>query len=142
MTGFVMLLVSESSHIKYAGTFLAAAGIYSNVPQCTAWNGNNIGGSTKRSVGMAMQVGIGNLGGVISAYLFLSNDSPRFRHGYAALIGFCLMACILSICMTTYFRVENARRDCQHKRPEEYTHAKRKLEREKGEYASFFRYTV
>jgi hypothetical protein len=59
MFGFVMLLSSKSTQIKYGGTFMAAIGIYSNVPQCTAWNGNNIGGSTKRSVGMAMQVGIG-----------------------------------------------------------------------------------
>jgi hypothetical protein len=142
MLGFIMLLVSESDHVKYAGTFLSAAGIYSNVPQCTAWNGNNIGGSTKRSVGMAMQVGCGNLGGIISAYMFLTKDAPRFRHGYGALIGFCLMACLLSIFMTFYFRKENASRDRDYKRPQDYTIEEKMLERSKGNDASFFRYTV
>jgi len=58
-----MLLLSKNEHVKYGGTFFVTTGIYSNVPQCTAWNANNIGGTTKRSVGMAMQVGVGNLAG-------------------------------------------------------------------------------
>ncbi len=32
-------------------------GVYPNVPQGVAWNGNNIGGSLKRAVGIAMHVG-------------------------------------------------------------------------------------
>lgn len=137
-----MLLVSDTDHIKYAGTFLAASGIYSNVPQCTAWNGNNVGGSTKRSVGMAMQVGIGNLGGTISAYMFLARDNPHYTPGHSALIGFCAMSCVLSAFMTIYLRRENARRDREYKRPEEYTAEERMAERHLGDNASFFRYTV
>ena len=142
MLGFILLLCSENTHTKYGGTFLAAIGIYSNVPQCTAWNANNIGGSTKRSVGMAMQVGIGNLGGVISAYMFLPKDAPAFRHGHAALIGFCSMACILSIIMTMYLRYENKHRDGKGKHPREYTSNEKAAERTLGDHASFFRYVV
>jgi hypothetical protein len=137
-----MLLASENLHVKYGGTFLAASGIYANVPQCTAWNGNNIGGSTKRSVGMAMQVGVGNLGGTISAYIFLPKDAPHYRHGHGALVGFCAMACLLSIFMTIMLRRENARRDRENKRPEEYTTEEKAAERHLGDNASFFRYTV
>lgn len=137
-----MLLASENLHVKYGGTFLAASGIYANVPQCTAWNGNNVGGSTKRSVGMAMQVGIGNLGGTISAYIFLPKDAPHYRHGHGALIGFCAMACLLSIFLTIVLRRENARRDRVNKRPEDYTAEEKAAERHLGDHASFFRYTV
>lgn len=52
-----MLLSSQSNGVKYAGCFFAASGIYPNVPQGVAWNGNNIGGSVKRGVGIAMHVG-------------------------------------------------------------------------------------
>ncbi len=48
MAGFTMLLTSHHPHVQYAGTFFAASGIYANVPGGVAWNGNNIGGSTKR----------------------------------------------------------------------------------------------
>lgn len=50
--GFSLQIVSENLKLKYAGTFLAAIGIYTNIPQGVAWNGNNIGGSTKRGVGI------------------------------------------------------------------------------------------
>jgi hypothetical protein len=43
-----------------------------------AWNGNNIGGSLKRGVGIAMHVGFGNLGGVIAAFVYQSRYAPRY----------------------------------------------------------------
>ncbi|QDS72837.1 hypothetical protein FKW77_006964 [Venturia effusa] len=143
MVGLLMLLLSTSNHVKYAGVFFTTVGIYSNVPQCTAWNSNNIGGTTKRSVGMAMQVGMGNLAGTMSAYMFLPKDQPKgFASGYKGLLGLAAMSCALSIGMSVYLRMENSRRDREFKRPEEYTVEEMALEREKGDNASFFRYTV
>ena len=75
--GFVMLASSGKPGVQYAGTFFAASGIYPLVPMGVAWNGNNIGGSLKRGVGIAMHVGWGNLGGTIAAFMFLAKDSPR-----------------------------------------------------------------
>lgn len=57
--GFFMLIFATNNHVRYAGVFFATAGIYPNVPQGVAWNGNNIGGSLKRGVGIAMHVGFG-----------------------------------------------------------------------------------
>ena len=45
--GLIMLIAAHSPEVKYAGTFFFATGVYPNVPQCMAWNGNNVGGSTK-----------------------------------------------------------------------------------------------
>ncbi len=53
------------------------AGIFPTVPLIGAWNSNNIGGSLKRGVGIAMQVGFGNLGGAIAGFVYLSTDEPR-----------------------------------------------------------------
>lgn len=108
-----------------------------------AWNGNNIGGSFKRAVGIAMHVGFGNLGGCIAAYIYLPKDSPQFRTGHAILIGTLSMSTILSILMSTYLRRENARRDRENpKRPDEYTQEEMAAESHLGDKASFFRFTV
>jgi hypothetical protein len=56
---------------------LITSGIYPTVPLIGVWNSNNIGGSLKRSVGIAMQVGIGNLGGIIASFVYRSADEPR-----------------------------------------------------------------
>ncbi|KAL4899061.1 hypothetical protein BDW74DRAFT_189540 [Aspergillus multicolor] len=140
--GFIMLISSDNNGVKYAGTFFAASGIYPNVPQGVAWNGNNIGGSFKRSVGIAMHVGCGNLGGVLSSFIYRSQDKPHYRIGHGTLIGCLTMSTILCTIMTVYLRRENARRDREFKAPNEYSETERAAEREKGDYASFFRYTV
>jgi hypothetical protein len=137
-----MLASSKSPHVKYGGTFLAASGIYPNVPQGVAWNGNNIGGSVKRGVGIAMHVGFGNMGGAIAAYIYQSKFAPQYLPGHGTLIGTLSMSTILCIIMTIYLRRENARREAEYKKPEEYTDEEKKAEREKGDHATFFRYTV
>jgi nitrate/nitrite transporter NarK len=142
MVGSVMLIASHNNGVKYAGCFFLATGIYPNVPQGVAWNGNNIGGSLKRGVGIAMHVGFGNLGGTISGYLFLARDGPRYLSGHSTLLAFQAMACCLSILMTLYLRRENARRDREYKPPSDYTEGENAAEREKGDDATFFRYTV
>lgn len=142
IVGFVMLLVSQNIYVKYAGCFLIVGGVYPNVPQGIAWNGNNIGGSLKRGVGLAMHVGFGNLGGIIASYSFLTKDSPRFLSGISMLIGLLCMSLILQAAMTAFYRLENARRDRQYKAPEMYTEEERLQERERGDLATFYRYTV
>lgn len=57
IVGFVILAAVESNGAKYFAAFMITCGIYPNVPQGVAWNGNNIGGSLKRGVGIAMHVG-------------------------------------------------------------------------------------
>lgn len=79
--GFTMLISTENVHIQYAGTFLAASGIYANIPGGVAWNSNNIGGSTKRAVGLGLHAACANLGGIFASYLFQSKQAPRYLLG-------------------------------------------------------------
>ncbi|KAG9235966.1 major facilitator superfamily domain-containing protein [Amylocarpus encephaloides] len=144
--GFIMLASSGKAPVQYIGTFLATSGIYPLVPMGVAWNGNNIGGSLKRGVGIAMHVGFGNLGGAISAFCFLAKYSPRFIPGLVTLASTCTMSLVLSVCMHFYLKTENARRDrwaIEHNmHPGNYTEEQKVAEREMGDNATFFRYTV
>ncbi|CAN8100244.1 unnamed protein product [Discula destructiva] len=142
MIGLAMLIATENNAVRYTGCFFLASGVYPNVPQGVAWNGNNIGGSLKRGVGIAMHVAFGNMGGMISAYLYQTKDRPRYFPGHGTLMGMQFMAAVLSTLMTIYLRRENARRDRMFKPPHEYTEAEREAEREMGDNASFFRYTI
>ncbi|VUC20936.1 unnamed protein product [Clonostachys rosea] len=142
LIGFVMLLSTQNSTAKYIGCFLAAAGIYPAVPQGVTWNSNNIGGGMKRGAGIAMQVGFGNISGIISSYLFLPKDSPTYYPGIGSLAGLYTLALLLCTLMTIYLRRENARRDREYSSPENYTAEQRYIEREYGDNATYFRYTI
>ncbi|KAF4626079.1 hypothetical protein G7Y89_g12079 [Cudoniella acicularis] len=142
IAGFLLLLMSGILHVQYAGTFLAAASIFSLVPMIGAWNSKNVGGSLKREVGIAMQVGFGNLGGIIAAFVYQSKDEPRFIRDHAILIGLVSMSLVLTIFMTIYLRRENARRDAllseQHVFLENYRIETKIEQREKGDNALFY----
>lgn len=132
----------QHAGVRYFGCFLLASGLFPSVPQGIAWNSNNIGGALKRGVGIAMNVSCGNLGGVVAAYLFLKKDAPRYFPGFGTLLGCQTMAFILAVGMTIHLRRENARRDASYKPPSEYTEEEKTAERERGDDASFFRYTI
>lgn len=55
--GLVMTVASQNYHVKYAGCFFAALGIFAAVPQGVAWTSANAGGTTKRGVAIALHVG-------------------------------------------------------------------------------------
>ncbi|EXM09654.1 major facilitator superfamily domain-containing protein [Fusarium oxysporum II5] len=140
--GLILLIAVRHSGVRYFGCFLLASGIFPSIPQGIAWNSNNIGGSLKRGVGIAMNVSCGNFGGIIASYLFMTKDAPRYFPGFGTLLGCQVMALILSIWMAIYLRRENARRDATHKDPSLYTEDEKQAEREKGDNATFFRYTI
>lgn len=138
--GFALLISTSNPHVQYAGTFLTTCGIYPLVPMGVAWNGNNIGGSTKRAVGIAMHVGFGNLGGIVSAFSYRSKDAPRYYAGHGLLMATTSMSLCLCIFMTLYLRRENSRRDAlmasQGYTLESYSEDMKEAEREKGDNAT------
>lgn len=142
LVGLIMLAASKSPHVKYAGTFFFAVGVYTNTPMIMAFNANNSGPSSKRSVALAMQAMVGNFGGVLSSFIYLSKDAPRFTKGHCINIGLVSMSILISTIMTLYYRRENARRDREYKAPDQYTPEERASESHKGDAAPFFRYTV
>jgi len=74
-----------------------------------------------------MQVACGNLGGVLSSFLFLTKDSPHFYPGHGTLIAILSMSTAACIGMRWYLAREN-----------------QKLEqrKERGENVGSFVYTI
>lgn len=81
--GFIMCISSSNPHVVYGGVFVAACAIYPAFPGVITWLSNNLAGSYKRSAGMAIQIGVGNLGGVGCPPLLHCRSRPgRFRSSF------------------------------------------------------------
>ncbi|KAI1066679.1 hypothetical protein LB507_011087 [Fusarium sp. FIESC RH6] len=74
--------------VVYGGVFIAACAIYPAFPGVITWLANNLSGSYKRSVGMAIQIGVGNLGGAMASNFYRQKDGPRYILGHALELGF------------------------------------------------------
>ena len=65
--GYIILIASRTPALSYVGVYLAACGIYPNIPNTIAWVSNNVEGSYKRSVTLAMVISFGNINGAVSS---------------------------------------------------------------------------
>jgi hypothetical protein len=56
VVGFAMLIGTHNNHVKYAGVFLGAMGIYPCIPNTIVWASNNFEGVYKRGVMMGLVI--------------------------------------------------------------------------------------
>lgn len=86
--GFGLCIGTSNPKVVYGGVFVAACAIYPSFPGNIAWLSNNLAGSYKRSAGMAIQIGVGNLGGAMASNFYRARDAPRYHLGHALELGF------------------------------------------------------
>ncbi|OMP81323.1 putative transporter [Diplodia seriata] len=109
--GFSMLLGSTSPAVKYAGTFLGAAGIYPCISNTISWASNNVEGVYKRGITIGFVIGWGNLNGVVSSNIYRQQDRPRYLVGHGVVLAYLVAFLLLgSIATHIALRRENSRR--------------------------------
>ncbi|KAG1866149.1 MFS general substrate transporter [Suillus subluteus] len=111
LVGYILLYCSVQAGPSYVGACLAAAGNFPTVPVILAWAGSNAGGDLKRGVVLATVIGISNLGGVCSSFIYI--DPPRFHIGHGTNMGFISLSIIMSLfAMWNYNRL-NKKKEAQ-----------------------------
>ncbi|EIW82847.1 MFS general substrate transporter [Coniophora puteana RWD-64-598 SS2] len=104
LVGYIILYTTDSAGPSYAGSIIAAVGVFPTIAVNLAWASANAGGDMKRGVAIAMVIGIGNLGGICSSFIY--NDPPRFHIGHGTIMGFlCLSAIMSAFAMWDYNRL-------------------------------------
>ncbi|GAB0133001.1 hypothetical protein EsDP_00001421 [Epichloe bromicola] len=122
IAGFAILrAVNDNTNLQYAALFLAAMGAYTAMPIIVCWFNMNLGGHHRRAVGSAWQVGFGNLGGIIAAFVFEQDKGGKsdYSLGYSCCIGFCcvsIVACAIYAlgCRKANNDRRNGDKDAQH----------------------------
>ncbi len=76
LVGYLILIVSRNATLSYVAVYLAACGIYPTIPNIIAWVSNNVEGSYKRSVSLAMVISFGNINGAVSSNVVRTRVRP------------------------------------------------------------------
>ena len=97
--------------LQYAGCIIVAIGLYVSVGVPISWMPNNLPSPYKRAAGNGLMFTTSNCAGVISSYICLSKDAPRYTMGHAIVLAFVLSSGIMFAGMTVYLRSENRKRD-------------------------------
>jgi len=140
LVGYIVLYFEQTrASGGYVGTFLVTIGAFPNVAVMLAWAGGNAGGAVKRGVALALVIGLGNLGGICSSFIYY--DPPHFHHGHGTSMGCLAMSIVLTtFAMWNYKRLNKekdalcARENITEKDHQRYVYM--------GDDSPLFRYTI
>ncbi|KAH6607284.1 MFS permease [Trichoderma cornu-damae] len=110
IVGYSLCIASSNPRVVYGGIFLAAGAIYPALPGAVTWLSNNLSGSYKRSAGMAIQIGIGNLGGAMASNFYRQADMPRYTLGHGLELGFISLGIIAGLVLILSYYTVNKKR--------------------------------
>ncbi|KAF8507966.1 MFS general substrate transporter [Hysterangium stoloniferum] len=108
-TGYIILIASRNPALSYFAVFLAASGIYPLIRD--VWFSNNVEGTYKRSVTLAMIISFGNINGAVSSNVYRAHDKPWYRLGHGIVLMYIGIGFITTLITIYLLRKENARRD-------------------------------
>ncbi|KAL0943445.1 major facilitator superfamily transporter [Colletotrichum truncatum] len=114
LIGLIILVVIDArSHIgvAYFATFLLTSGAY--IPSCLvhSWHNNNNLSENSRAATTGLLVGLGNLGGILSAATFRTTYAPRYAPTLIATAGCNVVCIVFTLWLGISMRRENARRN-------------------------------
>lgn len=116
LVGLIILAcidVLANKGVAYFACFMLAAGAY--IPSCLfhSWHNNNNLNENARAATTGLLVGLGNLGGIVSAATFRQEYAPKYIPTLAATAA-CNVTCIIfTLCLGGWMKLDNRRRDKQ-----------------------------
>ncbi|KIW82442.1 hypothetical protein Z517_05469 [Fonsecaea pedrosoi CBS 271.37] len=102
---------SVSVGVRYFALYLLQSGLVVAQPGIVGWLSNNLGGHYKRGVGIAMQLSLGNIGGIIGSNIYLKSQAPTYHVGFGTGVGLLSAGAVASCILLWYLRRENRLRD-------------------------------
>ena len=109
--GFLLMGWGPNTGGKLTGVFFSMTGIQCIIPTVFTFMSNNIVSVKNRKVGIALQIVVGAVGGVVGSQIFRVQDAPKYRPGMYAAFALMGLFVINVVGITEYFRRQNKKAD-------------------------------
>ncbi|KAH8799101.1 major facilitator superfamily domain-containing protein [Xylogone sp. PMI_703] len=113
--GYVVLATVQTSGVRYFAVFLAAAGVFSTIPNIIAWTLNNQGSDTRRGAGIILINVVGQCGSVLSSRIYPISETPRYVKGHSICASFMLFTTFLAFALRFLLDRDNKKLERQQK---------------------------
>lgn len=126
---------------SYTACILACMGIYPAMPAVTAWAANNLAPASRRAVGLALNICVGNMGGIMGSYMFFDSDAPVYGTGFGLSLAFGLSGLIMALVAEATYKWGNKKKEAL---TEDQVHAMYTHDQllKMGDKSPLFRYTL
>ncbi len=99
-----------SGGVRYAALYFVEVGAYVSLPLLWSMMANNVSGKYKIAIATGLQIGVGNVGGVVTSLIFPATEAPLYRRGFAVCLGLLVLSAVLMVGFVVGLWVENGRR--------------------------------
>lgn len=101
------------SHVGpgYFAIVLACMGIYPVQPAGSSWAANNLAPSSRRAIGVAFIICVGNMGGIVGSYMYLDREAPTYQTGYGLSLAFGASGMLVAILLELSYQWGNKRKE-------------------------------
>ncbi|MCJ1475634.1 hypothetical protein MMC13_004297 [Lambiella insularis] len=127
--GYAILLAQHTVPVgaRYMAVYFITVGGYITQPVTLAWLSNTMGGHYKRSISSAMQIGLGNCGGIVASNIYINTQAPNYPVGFGVSLGLLWLCAIACTVFLVGLHLENKKRD-RGERDDRYALPKEELE--------------
>ncbi|OLN96665.1 putative transporter C1039.04-like protein 1 [Colletotrichum chlorophyti] len=108
--GYITFLASDMARARYAATFLIASTAMVLGTMSNAQISANVVSDTARSSAIGLNVMLGNVGGLVSTWSYISSDAPDFRIGNGLNLGAACMMLLISLGGWIWMKWDNKKR--------------------------------
>lgn len=133
--------IEENIPACFAAIVLACIGLYPINPGGNAWIVSNLAGPTKRAMGIAYMICLGNVGGIAGSYIFIEEESPRYPTGFGTSLGFAAGGVAVCFALEVAYQAINKRREGVSEEEVRERYTEEELEA-MGDRSPLFRYTL
>lgn len=139
--GFKGNLKGSHTGPGYFALVLTCMGIYPVQPAGSSWAANNLAPASRRAIGVAFNICIGNIGGIIGSYMYLDREAPQYWTGFSLSLAFGATGVIVALLLELSYKWGNVRKA---KTPEDEIRARYSEDEllRMGDKSPLFKYTL
>ncbi|KKA27258.1 hypothetical protein TD95_004094 [Thielaviopsis punctulata] len=109
--GYAMFLGSKDNHVRYGATFLVASSAFAFGALTNAVISSNVVSDTARSGAIGLNVMMGNIGGLISTWSYMSSDGPDYPIGNGLNLATSSTIFIVTLFTLLWMKYDNKKRE-------------------------------
>ncbi|KAF2123503.1 MFS general substrate transporter, partial [Dothidotthia symphoricarpi CBS 119687] len=109
--GYAMLVATTNANVRYAAIFLTASSAYSLGAMTNAQVSANVLSDSARSIAIGTNAILGYMGGLISTWIYLPHDSPRYVIGNSINMACAISWTGIAIGAGVWMKYDNKKRD-------------------------------
>ncbi|KAL8282862.1 hypothetical protein RB600_006038 [Gaeumannomyces tritici] len=125
----------------FTGIILTTIGIYPIAPAGSSWAANNLAPASRRAIGVAFNIGVGNLGGIVGSYIYLDTEAPRYPTGFGLSLAFGCSGLLVALLLELSYKWGNKRKEAWTEADAHARYSEDELIK-LGDKSPLFRYTL